>query len=342
MRIGTSIGLGDDPDRLAARARDLESAGVDHFWTGEAYTADGVSTMGFLAAVTQRAIIGSSILPFYTRTPTLLAMTALGVHNLSRGRCVLGLGASGPQVVEGFHGVPYDAPLARTREIIEICRIVWRGDKIVHNGARYHLPLPDGQGTGLGKPLRLRDKSLPVEIPIYIAALGPKNVELTAEIADGWLPLHYWPEKVDVWSPSLSAGGAKRAPALGPLQVVAGGQLCITEDYQALRDRVRPTLAFYFGGMGARSKNFYNDLLRRYGYEEEAEAIQDAWLGGRQAEAIAKVPTDLIDAMSLVGPESWVRDRVEAYRASGVTILNAEPMGPNKLRDIETLRSWLD
>src|SRR5215213_4393792 len=200
MRLGTTIGLRDDPAQFAARARDLESAGIDVFWAGEAYTADGVSAMGFLAAVTERATIGSSILPLYSRTPTLLAMTGLGLHKLSGGRVILGLGASGPQVIEGFHGLPYDAPLARTREIIEICRQVWRGEKVVHDGAAYRIPLPPGQGTGLGKALRLRDAALPISVPIYVASLGPKNVALNAEVADGWLPIHFWPEKVGVWA----------------------------------------------------------------------------------------------------------------------------------------------
>jgi F420-dependent oxidoreductase-like protein len=340
MSIGTSVGFRGEPDRFKSLVHDLEAAGVDHFWAGEAYSADGVSTMGFLAAITERATIGSSILPFYSRTPTLLAMTALGIHKLSGGRCILGIGASGPQVVEGFHGVPYDAPLARTREIVDICRMVWRGEKVVHDGAKYQVPLPADRGTGLGKALRVLDDSLPADIPIYVASLGPKNVELTAAIADGWLPIHYWPERVDVWSDALAAGAAKRAADRGPLQIVAGGQLCITDDYEELRGRARATLAFFFGGMGARSKNFYNDLLGRYGYQKEAAAIQDAWLGDRKREAIELVPQEMVDATSLVGPEGFVRERVEAYRESGVTILNVEPAGPNKLKDIERVREW--
>jgi len=341
VRLGAPIGLRDDPAQLARDARSLEAAGIDHFWVGEAYTADGVSTMGFLAAVTERATIGSSIVPLYSRTPTLLAMTALGVHKLSQGRCVLGLGASGPQVVEGFHGVPYDAPLERTREIIDICRMVWRGDKVEYHGDRYEIPLPAARGTGMGKALRIRDRALPAQIPIYVAALGPKNVALTAELADGWLPLHYWPEHADVWADARRAGEAIRSPELGPLQVVAGGPLCITEDYRERRERSRAELAFYFGGMGARAQNFYNDLLRRYGYEQEAAAIQDAWLDGRQADAAALVPAALVDGTSFVGPASWVRERIEAFRASGVTIVNVQPTGPNKLRDVETVREWL-
>ncbi len=212
MKLGAMVGMRDDPDAFAAQARRLEDAGVDYLWTGEAYSADAVSTMGFLAAVTKTAQIGSSILPLYSRTPTLLAMTAVGLDKLSGGRSILGLGASGPQVIEGFHGVPYDAPVGRTKEIIEICRMVWRRDRVVHDGASYQMPLPPGQGTGLGKALKLMDHPVRERIPIYVASLGPKNVEMTAELAEGWLPLHYWPERAgELWRPSLEAGRARRS-----------------------------------------------------------------------------------------------------------------------------------
>jgi len=344
MRLGTTIGFRGSAERLTKAVADLERAGIEHFWTGEAYSADGVSTMGFLAAVTTSATVGSSILPIYTRTPTLLAMTAVGVDQLSGGRCILGLGASGPQVVEGFHGVPYETPLARTREIVDICRAVWRGEKVLHDGTHYRIPLPEGRGTGLGKPLRLIVPPPRADIPIYLAALGPKNVELAAEVAEGWLPLHFWPERTDVWAESLAKGVANRSPSLPPLEIATGGPLAIINDdaFQQLRDRGRRMLAFYFGGMGARSSNFYNELLCRYGYEDAAQQIQDAWLAGRHDDAMALVPTELLDGTSLVGPRGWVRQRVEAHRAAGVTILNVEPVGPNRLSDVETVRSWLD
>ncbi len=342
MQLGAALGWNGDPDQLAARARQLEDAGIDYLWCGEAYSADAVSTMGFLAGATARARIGSSILPIYSRTPTLLAMTAVGVDRLSRGRFILGLGASGPQVVEGFHGVAYDAPLQRTREIIEICRAVWRGERVVHDGARYQLPLPADRGTGLGKPLRLLDHIEREHIPIFVASLGPKNVEMTAEVADGWLPLHFWPERAkELWGPPLDAGRAKRDPSLSPLSVVAGGSLAIGRDLEGLRDKSRGMLAFYFGGMGARGKNFYNDLLRRYGYEREAKEIQDLYLDGHKKEAAALVPQPLVDATSLVGDECFVRDRIAAYADAGVTVLNVQPVGPNGLRDVETVAGWL-
>jgi F420-dependent oxidoreductase-like protein len=342
MKLGTTVGLRDDPDAFAAHVRRLEDIGVEYLWTGEAYSADAVSTMGFLAAATRKAQIGSSILPLYSRTPTLLAMTAVGLDKLSRGRFVLGLGASGPQVIEGFHGVPYDAPLARTREIIEICRSVWRRDRLVHQGANYQVPLGEGKGTGLGKALKILDHPVRERIPIYVASLGPKNVEMTAELAEGWLPLHYWPDRAhELWGPALEAGLAKRPADLAPLEIVSGGSLAIGDDVVGLRDRDRPMLALYYGGMGAVGKNFYNDVLRRYGYEEEAEQIQELYLGGHRKEAAALVPDELIAGMSLVGNAGYVKDRVAAYRDSGVTVLNVQPIGPNGLKDIETIAAWM-
>jgi F420-dependent oxidoreductase-like protein len=342
MRIGANISFGRDADSFARRARDLERAGANFLWTGEAYSADAVSAMGFLAAVTERATIGSSILPIYSRTPTLLAMTAVGLDRLSKGRFVLGVGASGPQVIEGFHGVPYDYPLGRTEEVIEICRRVWRRERLEHHGRLYQVPLAEGRGTGLGKALKIIDAPIRRDIPIYVASLGPQNVEMTAAIAEGWLPLHFWPERAgDVWGPPLSAGLARRAPELPPLEVVAGGPLAVGDDVAHLRDKTRPMLALYFGGMGAPGKNYYNGLLQRYGFESEAKAIQDAYLGGDRRLAASLIPQELIDGLSLIGDAGFVRDRVDAYREAGVTVLNVDPVGPNGLADLETLAGWL-
>jgi F420-dependent oxidoreductase-like protein len=342
MKLGAMVGMRDDPVGFVRHVQKLEAAGVGSFWAGEAYTADAVSTMGFLAAVTKTATIGSSILPLYTRTPTLLAMTAVGLDKLSGGRFILGLGASGPQVIEGFHGVAYDRPLGRTREIIDICRSVWRRDKLEHDGRDYRVPLPEGSGTGLGKALRIIDHPVRADIPIYVASLGPKNVAMTAEVAEGWLPLHFWPERArDVWGESLDAGRSKRDPDLPPLEIVAGGPLAIGKDVEHLRDLARPMLALYFGGMGARGRNYYNDVLRRYGFEQVADDIQDAYLGGRKKEAAAMVPAELVDAMSLIGDAGFVRDRIDAYRAAGVTDLTVAPLGPNGSADVETVAGWL-
>jgi F420-dependent oxidoreductase-like protein len=342
VKLGAAVGTRDDPESFARHVRRLEDAGVENLWAGEAYTADAVSALGFVAAVTRRAQLGSAILPLYTRTPSLLAMTAVGLDKLSGGRFILGIGASGPQVIEGFHGLPYDAPVGRTSEIIDICRSVWRRDRVEHSGAHYEIPLAAGRGTGLGKPLKLIDHPIRERIPIYVASLGPKNVELTAAIAEGWLPLYYWPDRAgQVWGSALAAGRARRSDDLPPLEIVAGGPLAIGDDVEHLRDLARPTLALYFGGMGARGQNFYNDVLKRYGYEREAEQIEDAYLAGDKSAAAAMVPAELVAGLSLVGDEGFVRDRIAAYRDSGVTILNVQPVGPNGIADIEKIAAWL-
>ena len=239
----------------------------------------------------------------------------------------------------------YDKPLGRQREIMEICRAIWRREVVVHDGPNYQLPLPQDQGTGLGKPLKLINHPVREDIPIYLASLGPKNVELTAEVADGWLPAFFHPDKADgVWKADLDAGLAKRDPALGPLQVSTGGALCITDDDEMarkIRDAGRFMTALYVGGMGAKGKNFYNNIFRKYGYEQEAEQIQDLYLDGKKDDAMALVPQDYLDATALVGDEGFVRERVEAYRAAGVTHLQISPTGPNPMADIEKVKSWV-
>jgi len=329
----------------ARQAAELEKVGLDVVWVAEAYSFDAPSFMGFLAAKTERVEIGSAILPIYSRTPTLIAMTAAGVDAISGGRCNLGLGASGPQVIEGFHGVPYDRPLTRTREIIEICRDVWaREAPLTHDGAAYHIPLPAGEGTGLGKPLKLINHPVRSRIPIWVAALGEKNVAMTAEVADGWLPIFFVPEKAkEVFGPSLAAGAAKRDASLDTLQIAAGGILAIGEpaDVAPRRDLGRGAAALYIGGMGAKGKNFYNALACRYGYEKEAAEIQDLYLSGKKEEAAALVPAELLEATSLCGPESYIKERVAALAEVGVTHLNVTPVGADPVAMIEKLRSWV-
>jgi F420-dependent oxidoreductase-like protein len=338
------VPYGGTPAELSAaadRVVELEKAGLDVVWVAEAYSFDAPSMMGYLAARTERIQIGAAILPIYTRTPTLLAMTAAGIDALSDGRCILGLGASGPQVVEGFHGVAYDAPLGRTREIVDICRQVWRREPVVHDGAHYHVPLPPGQGTGLGKPLKLINRPVRSRIPIYVAALGPNNVQMTAEIADGWLPLFWVPEKAaEVFGPSLAAGSAARDPELGPLEIAAGGLVAIGDDVTHLRELSRPTVALYVGGMGAKGRNFYNALARRYGYEREAGLIQDLYLDGKKDEAAAAVPDEFLERINLVGPAGYVRERLAAFRESGVTMLTIAPVGDDPVKIVEQLRDW--
>ena len=342
MRIGIQASYSGDFRETAAEIRDLESAGLDVAMVAEVYTFDAVSQLGYLAAVTDRVELMSSILPIYSRTPALTAMTAAGLDFVSGGRFTLGLGASGPQVVEGWHGVPYDAPLQRTREVVEICRQVWRRERLEHSGTKYTVPLPADQGTGLGKPLKLINRPVRERIPVLLAALGPKNVELAAEIAEAWEPIWFHPEKAaSVWGESLAAGRAKRDPALGQLQVLVGVPVAIGEDVDALHDVVRPALALYVGGMGARGKNFYNDLAVRYGFEAEAAAVQDLYLDGRKDEAAAALPDELVRAVSLIGPEGYVAERIAAFAEAGVTTLALQPLSDSRegrLRTVETMK----
>jgi F420-dependent oxidoreductase-like protein len=332
-------------EQAARQVAELEKVGLDVVWVAEAYSFDAPSFMGYLAAKTERVEIGSAILPIYSRTPTLIAMTAAGIDALSGGRCILGLGASGPQVIEGFHGVPYDRPLARTREIIEICRDVWaREAPLTHDGAAYHIPLPEEQGTGLGKALKIINHPVRPRIPIWVAALGEKNVAMTAEVADGWLPIFFVPEKVkDVFGQSLAQGAATRDPSLGPLQIAAGGLLAIGEeaDVAPLRELSRPMLALYIGGMGAKGRNFYNALACRYGYEKEAAEIQDLYLAGKKQEAAALVPAELLEATTLCGPEPYIKERIAALGEAGVTHLSVTPVGSDPVALVEKLRSWV-
>jgi len=329
MRIGMSLNYSSGFADTAAELADYEKAGLDIVFVPEAYSYDAVSQLGYLAAKTDRLQLASGILQLYSRTPTLTAMTAAGLDYVSGGRFVLGIGASGPQVIEGWHGVAYDSPVGRTREVIEICRKVWRRERLEYAGQHYTIPLPPDQGTGLGKALKLINHPVRDRIPIFVAAIGPRNVELAAELAEGWEPIFYLPEKAaDVWAAPLAAGAARRDPALGPLDVVAQASLAIGDDVSSLLEFSRPVLALYIGGMGARGQNFYNRLVGRYGYEKEAAAIQDAYLAGRKDEAAALVPAALLAGTSLIGPLSLVAERVAAMRESGVTTLNVTPLAP--------------
>ncbi|GII02402.1 LLM class F420-dependent oxidoreductase [Planobispora takensis] len=342
MRIGMALNYSGGFKETVAELADYERAGLDIVFVAEAYSFDAVSQMGYIAAKTERLQIASGILPVYSRTPTLLAMTAAGMDYVSDGRFTLGLGASGPQVIEGFHGVPYTAPLGRTREVIEICRQVWKRERVNYEGKHYTIPLPADRGTGLGKPLKLINHPVRDRIPVVIAAIGPKNVELAAEIAEGWEPIFYMPEKAaDVWGPSIAAGKAKRDPSLGELDVIAQASLAIGEDVSGWLELGRPMAALYIGGMGAKGKNFYNDLARRYGYEKEAEQIQELYLSGKKDEAAALVPQELLESMSLIGSEGFVRDRIQAMRESGVTTINVAPLArthEERIRLIEKIK----
>ncbi len=339
MRISVHVDYAGGFHRSVAQVVDLERAGLDIVWVAEVYGADAPTLMGYLAARTETVQIGSGILPIYSRTPALLAQTAAGLDLLSGGRAILGLGASGPQVIEGWHGVAYDHPVARTAEVIDICRQVWRRDRLVHDGL-YRIPLPPDQGTGLGKPLKLITHLPRSAIPIYVAALGPKNVAMVAERADGWMPTLFVPERAAaLWGDALAGGRTRRSPELGPLEIVAGGALAIGEGIEAMRDLTRPALALYVGGMGARSHNFYNEVVRRYGFEAEADAVQDAYLAGRKEAAAAALPAELVEATSLIGPAGYVAERIAAYREAGVTVLDLTLVGGDPVHTLEKVRS---
>jgi F420-dependent oxidoreductase-like protein len=341
MRVGMMLGYAGGFSEAVDELADFERAGLDIVFVPEAYSFDAVSQLGFIAARTTRLEIASGILPIYSRTPALTAMTAAGLDFVSGGRFTLGLGTSGPQVIEGWHGVPYDAPVGRTRELVEICRMVWRRDRLDYQGKHYTLPYAGG--TGLGKPLKLINHPVRERIPIVIAALGPKNVALAAEVAEGWQPIFYFPEKAAIaWDAPLAEGKARRDPALGTLDVIAAAPLAIGDDVTGLRDLTRPVFALYIGGMGARGRNFYYDLACRFGYESEADAIQEAYLAGRKDEAAALVPADLVEKTALIGPAGYVAERLEAFRESGVTTLNVTPLAAThaaRLADIERVRA---
>jgi F420-dependent oxidoreductase-like protein len=315
-----------------------EDAGVDVLTVPEAYGVDAVSGLGFLAAATSRVELMAAILPIYSRTPTLLAMSAAGLDVVSGGRFSLGLGVSGPQVVEGWHGVRYDAPLGRTREVMQICRTVWRREPLTHQGRRYEVPLPPERGTGVGKPLKLVHRPPRPDIPIYLAALGPANVELAAAEATGWIPFFYLPERAHlVWGDALARGTAKRDDARERLEIVAGGPFAVGAGLEHLREEERSHLALYVGGMGPRDTNFYNRLVGDYGWEAEAAKVQDLYFEGRREEAAAAVPDGLVEGTTLVGDLAYLRDRLEAYSESGVTVLQVTPVGADPVAELRVL-----
>jgi F420-dependent oxidoreductase-like protein len=340
MRVSMSVGLAGDFGKTVEQVVALDKAGLDMALVGEGYGFDAATMMGYLAAKTENVQIGAGILSIYSRTPAMIAQTAAGLDYLSGGRAILGLGTSGPQVIEGWHGVPFDRPMQRTRDIIDICRQVWRRERLIHEGA-FTVPLPPGQGTGLGKPIRLNVHPVRDRIPIYVASLGPNNVEMTAEVADGWLLFLYLPERAgSVWGSALARGTAKRQAGLGPLEVHAGGTVAIGDGIEHLRDLARPRVALYVGGMGARGSNFYNDLARRFGYEAEAERIQALYLDGKRQEAEAAVPAELLEKTSLIGPAGYVKDRIAAYRDTGVTVLSIDPLGEDPVKVLEQVKEW--
>jgi F420-dependent oxidoreductase-like protein len=341
VKLSMPLTYSGDLKEVVEQVVALEKAGLDAVWVAEAYGFDSPTLMGYLAAKTETIEIGAAILNIFSRTPALIAQTAAGLDYVSDGRATLGIGASGPQVIEGWHGVPYSKPLGRTREIVDIVRRALRREVLTNDGI-VKLPLPEDQGTGLGKPLKMLTHPVRDSIPIYIASLGQKSVQATAEIADGWLPFMFIPEKAgDVWGSALEAGKAKRDAALGPLQIAAGGMLAVGDDVKGLLDFARPMAALYIGGMGARGKNFYNDLACQYGYEAEAKKIQDLYLDGRKKEAEEAVPVELLELGNLVGPESYVRERIQAFRDAGVTNLQVTPVADDPVKLVGQVKEWV-
>jgi F420-dependent oxidoreductase-like protein len=341
MRLGLNIAYwgakaGLDMDLVL----EAERLGYDSVWAAEAWGSDAVTVLSWIAARTERIKAGSAILQMPARTPAMTAMTAVTLNELSGGRFLLGLGLSGPQVVEGWHGVAYGKPLGKTREYVSIVRgAIARREPLEHDGDHYQIPYRGDDATGLGKPLRMiTHPKHPV--PIYLASIGPKNVQLTAEIADGWLPVFYSPERAGaVFGPQIAAGfaAAGEPTKADRFDIAPSVAALISDDVDAARNSVRPGLALYIGGMGSKGQNFYNDLACRYGYEEAAAEVQDHYLAGKPFAAANAIPNALIDEVSLVGTTEMVRDRLAAWRESGVTTLNVSTTDITTLRKLAEL-----
>ncbi|HET7236225.1 MAG TPA: LLM class F420-dependent oxidoreductase [Actinomycetota bacterium] len=331
MRIGIHVGHWEgDPHDVAALAVEAERAGLDSVWTSETWGSDAAVLLAWIAARTERIGLGAGVLQIPGRTPAAAAMTALTLDHLSGGRMRLGLGVSGPQVAEGWHGAPFDRPLERTREYVAIVRsVLHREAPVTAPGPGYPLPLP----AGPGKALKANVRPLRSDLPVYLAAMGPRNVALAAEIADGWIPFLYSPDRAHAFDDVLREGAGRGGRDLATLDVAPMVPVAIGDDVVSCRDRLRPLLALYAGGMGSAGANFYKDLITRYGFGEAAAAIQRSYLAGRRAEAAALVPDAMVDELCLVGPVERVRDRLDAWRAAGVTTLLA------KARDVLTIRA---
>jgi F420-dependent oxidoreductase-like protein len=319
LPIGIEIPYTDLQDRtgIVALAREAEDLGYDCIWCSEVYTYDAFTTLTQIACETSTIKVGTNIAQIFARTPSLLATTAASLDQLSGGRLILGVGASGPQVIEGWHGVPYDRPVQRTREIIEIARTIWSGQRVTHEGKVFTL----------NKGLKLLNNGHRPDIPVYVASLGPKNVEMTAEIANGWLPFPFSTEHARaVFDEPIKSGLAKRAPELGSFHIAPFAPVFLGDLDQGLNG-ARMVIGFYIGGMGSKEKNFYNQLVQRYGFVEEAKKVQEMFLGGDKAGAIAATPDDLVDQVSIVGDEGRVRDRLQAFAEAGATELVVSFMG---------------
>ncbi len=339
MRLGINFGYQDWGAGLPQAielAREADRLGFHSGWTAEAYGTDCITPLTWLAASTERLNVGSAIMQMPARTPAMTAMTAATLDLMSGGRFLLGLGLSGPQVVEGWHGQRYGKPLVKTREYVEIVRtILAREGPLEHHGEHYDIPFSGPAATGLGKPLKIIVHPRRADIPVYLAAIGPKNVELAAEIADGWLPMFFSPYRFkDAFGAALDAGFARAGAgkSLDHFDIAPTVTVILGDDVDTLRGFAKPMLALYVGGMGARGKNFYNDLASRYGFEAAAKEIQDLYLDGKKQEAAAAVPDELVDEISLIGPKERIADRLDAWRDSGITTMILGAAQPEALR----------
>jgi len=338
MRVGITFGLAiEDWQTASDYVVEAERLGVDRVWSAEAWGHDAVTPLAFLAARTSRIRLGTGIMQAGTRTPALVAMTAMSLAAMSGGRFMLGLGVSGPQVIEGWHGIRFEQPLQRMRETVEIVRRAARGERLAYKGKVYELPLPGGEG----KALRSAAKPQP-KIPVYLATLSPKSLEMTGEIADGWLGTSFMPEHARVFLEHLEAGALRAGRSLTQLDLQAGGVVAFSDDVERLIPPRKPGLAFSLGAMGSRQHNFYNDAFKRAGYEDVAVEVQRLWLDDRREEATARVPDELVLKTNLLGTEAMVRKRLDAYREAGITTLRVEPAGDSLDARLATLGRLLE
>jgi F420-dependent oxidoreductase-like protein len=335
MKLGMQLGY-DDPIGSVAMAQEADRLGFDSVWTSEAWGADAVTIASWIAATTERIGIGTAIMQMPARTPAMTVMTAATLDQLSGGRVLLGLGTSGPQVVEGWHGVPWGKPLGRTREYVEIVRAGLRRETIEHHGPHYDIPYSGEDATGLGKPLRPITHPLRADVPIWLGAEGPKNVALAAEIADGWLPIFYSPRLGPMYEKWLAEGfarpGARRTRE--EFEVCATAQVVVTEDREGTLAAIKPYMALYIGGMGAKQRNFHKDVFARMGYEAETEQIQQAYLAGEKDKAAALVPDGLVEDITLVGSPERVREDVRRWEEAGVSMLLVTCRSVDELRAV--------
>jgi F420-dependent oxidoreductase-like protein len=338
MELGVHIGywgLGLTAADQKDIVQEAERLGYDSVWTAEAYGSDAATILGWLAALTTKIKLGSAIFQMPARSAAMTAMTAATIDQLSGGRMLLGIGSSGPQVAEGWHGQRFGRQIQRTREYVEVVRRALSRERLEYHGETIELPLPDGPG----KALKLTIAPVQERIPIFLAAIGPNNVRLAGEVADGWIPMFFSPEHVQEFKPLLEEGAQKAGRDLDGFRITPSVNVLITDDEDAARDAVRPFIALYVGGMGSREKNFYNALVTRYGFEQEAKEVQDLYLEGKKEEAAARLSPELIDTVSLVGRREKVRDQLQVYREAGVHTLGATPLAFDKQGRLDQLRA---